>query len=583
MRRKLLATTIAIISAIVSTPAEALIPLPNAAGEYTYDESGNLTIAGNFSLGDLRPFTTSGSYQADSQTKQILGYDPSRSWNVGDFPVEVIKFGDLKTYGLQKMSLAQINQGNTASISLNQLGLLKGQSLKDLTKAIPNLGDRRIKEIAPLKDLLPKRLHNRQLEDILDRTPYDLSQEIEKEVNDEVKQYIQQQINHNQVQIVTGISEGIKLTSKSITEEINLIFPDAIPLELGTVDAAIEQAINEGVNKATAELEQKVSRFIESNYDRASREIDIYINNQIQEYQIEIERVIAVTTTKYETAVKEQILAQGDIALEKLNLDGFTRKFDEYKNIVNDYARESTAIATKSIDSYVSQKFGNISSISEQIPDNIGEIKLGDYDLSKYSLEDLPNLKNTPIEKFKNYQNADITDVPGAAELDVNRYPTMPNFGGGIALVDLVFSEAEKFADRAISGSIRETFNLATCSQGESLNGGCAHIELGGPSPFNRGKQWVSGDSQEVKGGKNLLKDYKGGKEPTGRLPAYKSPFKMVLRNNDEATDTADLYLALQICVTDITGTEHCTPHNVMEFPVYTFGVGDLIFLGVTI
>ena len=48
------------------------------------------------------------------------------------------------------------------------------------------------------------------------------------------------------------------------------------------------------------------------------------------------------------------------------------------------------------------------------------------------------------------------------------------------------------------------------------------------------------------------MKDYKGGKEPTGRLPAYKSPFKMVLRNNDEATDTADLYLALQICVTDI-------------------------------
>lgn len=144
-----------------------------------------------------------------------------------------------------------------------------------------------------------------------------------------------------------------------------------------------------------------------------------------------------------------------------------------------------------------------------------------------------------------------------------------------------MLSEAEKFTDRTISGSLRENFTDTHCQSSKSLNGGCAHIELAGPFAFNRGKQWVSGDSQKVKGGRNLLKNFGGGKEPTGRLPFRGSTLKMVLRNNNEQRDTTKMYLALQICFRDPLGTKHCTPHNILEFPLHTFKVGDFILLGI--
>ena len=53
-------------------------------------------------------------------------------------------------------------------------------------------------------------------------------------------------------------------------------------------------------------------------------------------------------------------------------------------------------------------------------------------------------------------------------------------------------------------------------------------------------------------------------KKPTGRLPAYGSPWKMVLRNNNEQTDITELDKARQFCYVDVFGVEHCTPHNIL-------------------
>ena len=54
-----------------------------------FDSQGN-NMGSDFSIEDLNPINNSGSFEASEELQEFLGYDPSREWNNGVRPEDVI-------------------------------------------------------------------------------------------------------------------------------------------------------------------------------------------------------------------------------------------------------------------------------------------------------------------------------------------------------------------------------------------------------------------------------------------------------------------------------------------------------------
>lgn len=127
-----------------------------------------------------------------------------------------------------------------------------------------------------------------------------------------------------------------------------------------------------------------------------------------------------------------------------------------------------------------------------------------------------------------------------------------------LAQVDVVFSNAEGSVNHSISGSYQEGFNVPCIRN-------CAHIELGAPYT---GAQWISGLSQQVRGGYGVLGTLNNGLEPTGRHP-FGPAFKVVLLNTDEATGTATMGLYFRTCINSPVDLG-CSPYFMGPLPFMT-------------
>ena len=584
---------------LVPTPVGALIPIPNENGEYEYDEEGNLVISEDSSLSKMKSFRRGGSINLEQEFIDRLGYNPNREWNEGDRPEDVLTFGDLESYGFQRLTLEQLNSGDgTANISLEEVGIIHDLTLRELTRTIPSLGNRVVNEVAPFRDTFPDYLQSVELRQVFDLNAEELGSEFEKKVRQEIEAYVEQKVNESQESVLAGISQGVDSVTLSISEELRANFPELVPLDLEAIDTTIKASVRQEQNLAVSRLEGEITTFLEESSQQTVGEIETKLSQKLDEYQAEIDLLANTAFEELKATVGNKIAVRAASVVEELDLDAIEQVFDDYKQLVGDFSNDTIGVLKDEVIGFTREEIERVGLIVDSIPDGLGDLKIDNFDLEKYTVGDIPGLGDTAIEEFEDYKTTTFSQVPGASNYSFSRLPNIRtsydlkipdnfdvNFGFGMARVDLVLSEAEKFTDRAVSGSLRETFNVANCRQSQSLNNGCANIEVVevGPFFFNAGKQWVSGDSQEVDGGKNLLRYYGGGKEPTGRLPFYGSRLKMVLRNNDEQTDTTELYLALQICFRDVFGVQHCTPHNVLEFPVHTFKTDDLIFLGVTL
>ena len=589
--KKAISLLLSLVSFLFLFPAssQAFIPIPDENGEYEYDEDGNLVVS-DMSVEDMGSFRRRGSINVDQGVINLLGYDPNREWNEGDRPEDVLTFGDLESYGFQLLTIRGLNSGSNAeNITLDKVGIIQDLSLRELARTVPGLGDRLVSEVGFLRDTFPEYLQDFKLRQVfnLDAGAGELSDEVRKRVQGEIEVYIEDEINESQKLILTGMANGIGHATSNIEEQITASFSEElIPLDLQAVASIAKAAAQEQIDLARQSLQEEVTIFLTENYDWTSAEIQMFIDEKLEEYRAEIDIAANIAFEDLKVAVGEEIVKQAGSVVEELDLNAVEGLFEDYRQLVGDFADGIVDTVQKDISNFTQKELDKISNIANEIPDDLGSLKINNFALENYTVADIPGLSDTAIREFENYQTTTFSEVPGASGYSFNRLPNFNvNFGTGIARVDLVLGKAEQFTDRAISGSLRETFNRANCHKSKSINGGCAHIELAKVDPlfFNAGKQWVSGDSQRVNGGKNLLRYYGGGKEPTGRLPFYGSRLKMVLRNNDEQTDTVDLSLALQICFTDVFGIEHCTPHNVLEFYIHTFKVRDLIFLGITI
>ena len=187
----------------------------------------------------------------------------------------------------------------------------------------------------------------------------------------------------------------------------------------------------------------------------------------------------------------------------------------------------------------------------------IANLGLSSLPLENYSLESIPGLTRTPLQSFANWQQAPLSTIPGLINVPFAAFPNPVGLiGGTVARVDIAFGTAEGDGSRAITGSYQQGFNVPCW-------GSCAHLELGAPAD---GWQWISGLSQQVRGGYGFLGQVNGGQEPTGRHP-YGPGFKVELLSVDETTGSAEMGLYFRTCARTAFVDLGCTPYFIGPVP----------------
>lgn len=201
------------------------------------------------------------------------------------------------------------------------------------------------------------------------------------------------------------------------------------------------------------------------------------------------------------------------------------------------------------------------------------DVLLGKHiNLNQYNLSSIPNIENTPIERFRDWQDSLIDGVPGLINLPWSELPNLPTVNTSfIGKVDVVLRDIEANRVRSISGSYQEGFNVP-CYQNN-----CAHAEMAGPGKTT-GVQWISGKYQQVRGGFGILSALNGGKEPTGRHP-FGSTFKQVIWDINEAQGSMNTAMFFRICKR-IFFTRTCSPYFIGPVPFINYREQDPIIFG---
>ncbi|WP_375490922.1 M23 family peptidase [uncultured Nostoc sp.] len=207
----------------------------------------------------------------------------------------------------------------------------------------------------------------------------------------------------------------------------------------------------------------------------------------------------------------------------------------------------------------------------------VGQMKLGEIDLSKFSISSIPNLDAVQLQQFTGWMNSNVSDIPGLGQVPLGLMPNpITEIGSLVMRIDVVYGPTENRRNNTISGSDVQGFSVP-CTEKD-----CAYLELDDLENTGRqergqleGKQWISGKYQEVEGGRGILKAVNNGREPTGRLPFGKA-FKVVVMEPDETTDTVDTALFFRFCAWRMG----CTPYFIGPVPFFSYKVNSLIFVG---
>ncbi|KAM3099289.1 M23 family metallopeptidase [Phormidesmis sp. 146-12] len=202
----------------------------------------------------------------------------------------------------------------------------------------------------------------------------------------------------------------------------------------------------------------------------------------------------------------------------------------------------------------------------------LGQLKLGQLgkQLDQFSITEIPELQNVPLQNLANWDNSLISEVPGLANVSFAQMPNPVQATGMIGTVDVVYGTAERDRRNTISGSDREGFQVP-CKEN------CAYVELAGAAPLY-GKQWISGKYQKVKGGSGVLGAVNGGKEPTGRHP-FGDAFKVSVWDVDESTGAVSTALHFRICKRGLPDLG-CTPYFLGPVPFLNYHEKEPIFTG---
>jgi hypothetical protein len=216
---------------------------------------------------------------------------------------------------------------------------------------------------------------------------------------------------------------------------------------------------------------------------------------------------------------------------------------------------------------------------NRQVKDVIRDYRLNkatfgkNVNLDNYQLTSIPGLIDAPLKKFRNWQDSRIDGIPGLSSLGWDNFPGIPSVNTSfVGKVDLPLGDLEANRSRSISGSFQEGFNVPC------LQPSCAHFEAAGPGTTT-GMQWISGKSQQVRGGFGILKALNAGKEPTGRNP-FGTAFKQVVWEINEAEGSVQTAMFFRICKTIPFVGRTCSPYFIGPVPFIKYQEKDPIIFG---
>lgn len=283
-----------------------------------------------------------------------------------------------------------------------------------------------------------------------------------------------------------------------------------------------------------------------------------------------------------------------DLAIEKLNLSTIARvqglnlgqsklsdlSLTEWQTLPNLVAAipglgSKSVTSVKPISDFLS-KFGITNGTIGNASRNyrIRNVELGEViNLKNYSLTSIPNIQNASFNGFGNWQDSKINGVPGLSNLTWDNFPGLNTLDlSFIGKVDLPLGDLEANRVRSISGSYQEGFNVPC------LQPSCAHFEASGLGKIT-GVQWISGKSQQVRGGFGILSALNGGIEPTGRNP-FGSAFKQVVWEVNEAEGSVQTTMFFRICKTIPFIGRTCSPYFIGPVPFIEYREKDPIIFG---
>jgi len=211
-----------------------------------------------------------------------------------------------------------------------------------------------------------------------------------------------------------------------------------------------------------------------------------------------------------------------------------------------------------------------ISQVVSEFP-QFAEASLNQIDLSEFSLTQIPSLSNVNLEQFNSWQGERLADIPNLDRMPLSNFPVpVGELGSTVMRIDAIYSTAESKRSNTISGSNIEGF-------GVKCDRNCAYIELDDLENIGRkanshleGKQWISGQYQEVRGGSGCLTGW----EPTGRHP-FGEAFKVVVMEPSETADTVDTALYFRFSLP--CGN---SPYIIGPVPFLSYSANSPIFVG---
>lgn len=215
-----------------------------------------------------------------------------------------------------------------------------------------------------------------------------------------------------------------------------------------------------------------------------------------------------------------------------------------------------------------------LSNLLAEFPD-LGQLSLGQLgsQLNSFAVNDIPGLTGISLQNFRDWGNSTIGGVPGLASVPLDQMPNPLSGAGAIGQIDMVYGQAETQRQTTISGSKQAGFQVP-CEDS------CAHVEFAG-TPGLHGKQWISGQVQQVQGGEGFLSFVNGGQEPTGRHP-FGDAFKVALWDVDETSGTVSTALFFRMCQRGgfLTLDLGCTPYFIGPVPFMTYRETDFMLVG---
>ena len=132
--------------------AAALLFCLLALGFTPHAIAEDLSAVEAITFNQMPPFEQDGDWPSVGEVAQDIGYDTARSWRAGEYPVDVLKLGDILELDPGAFRLSEL--ANLDELAIADIGLVANLSLNEMLKAVPFSGEWPIEEMLGVAETL---------------------------------------------------------------------------------------------------------------------------------------------------------------------------------------------------------------------------------------------------------------------------------------------------------------------------------------------------------------------------------------------------------------------------------------------